>query len=50
MLDLRAQMPQNETGKKVSNYIYYYEQMVGKGNFAKVYRALHLLTSTHHHT
>jgi hypothetical protein len=35
-----------ETGKKIKNYIYNYSELVGKGNFAKVYRGQNILTRT----
>jgi len=34
-----------ETGKKIQNYIYNYSDMIGKGNFAKVYRGHNTKTS-----
>jgi len=35
-----------ETGKKIKNYIYNYNDQIGKGNFAKVYRGTNTKTST----
>lgn len=38
--------PAAETGKKIQNYVYNYSDMIGKGNFAKVYRGHNIKTST----
>jgi serine/threonine protein kinase len=35
-----------ETGKKIGQYIFAYCNLIGKGNFARVYRGLHVPTST----
>ena len=32
--------------KKIDNYIYKYSDMLGQGNFSKVYRGVNELTST----
>lgn len=34
----------SETGKKVKNFIYQYADLIGKGNFAKVYKGMNLNT------
>jgi hypothetical protein len=34
----------NETGKKIKNFIYQYSDLIGKGNFARVYKGLKLNT------
>ena len=36
---------QSETGKKISNYIYYYQDTIGRGNYARVYRSTNIITS-----
>lgn len=36
----------SEAGKKVKNYIYQYADLIGNGNFAKVYKGINLNTST----
>ena len=35
-----------QTGKKIKNYIYEYGDLIGKGNFAKVYKGHNLNTRT----
>jgi len=37
---------QPQTGKKIKNYIYEYGDLIGKGNFAKVYKGYNLHTRT----
>ena len=34
-----------ESGKKIKNYLYHYHNLIGQGNFAKVYRANNLNNS-----
>jgi hypothetical protein len=41
-----SSVPATETGKKIQNYIYNYSDLIGKGNFAKVYRGHNIKTST----
>lgn len=36
----------SESGKKIKNYVYHYCDLIGKGNFARVYRGLNTLTRT----
>lgn len=40
------QSPSSESGKKIKNYVYHYCDLIGKGNFARVYRGLNTLTRT----
>lgn len=47
MLSPCSQIQQPETGKRVGEYAFSYADMVGRGNFARVYRGVHLLTGTH---
>lgn len=35
---------QPETGKKIKNYIYNYNDLIGKGNFARVFRGCNIKT------
>lgn len=35
-----------ETGKRIKNYIYNYSDLIGRGNFARVYRGVNQKTST----
>ena len=39
-----------ESGKKIKNYVYHYSDLIGKGNFARVYRGLNTSTRTPHLT
>lgn len=38
------QMGGGESGKKIKNYVYHYADLIGKGNFARVYRGVNTLT------
>lgn len=40
------QSPSSESGKKIKNYVYHYCDLIGKGNFARVYRGLNTFTRT----
>jgi len=35
---------QAETGKKIKNYLYHYSDMIGRGNFAKVFKGTNMQT------
>lgn len=35
----------NETGKRIKDYVYNYSDIIGRGNFAKVYRGTNEKTS-----
>ena len=43
-LRLAAWNNPSQTGKKIKNFIYQYSDIIGKGNFAKVYKGLNLNT------
>jgi serine/threonine protein kinase len=38
--------PSSESGKKIKNYIYHYCDLIGKGNFARVYKGHNTITRT----
>jgi hypothetical protein len=39
-------LPSSEAGKKIKNYVYHYSDLIGKGNFARVYRGINTATRT----
>lgn len=44
---LPPQLAGNESGKKIKNYVYHFCDLIGKGNFARVYRGVNTITRTH---
>lgn len=48
MIKSDSKPPSNEpVCKKIQNYIFKFTDLLGKGNFSKVYKAHHEITSTH---
>jgi hypothetical protein len=39
-------MPEGPTCKKIQNYIFKFSDLLGQGNFSKVYKARHEITGT----
>lgn len=48
MLGLTGRRPQqtSESGKRIKNYVFEYSDLIGKGNFARVYRGIDTNTRT----
>lgn len=39
-------MPEGPTYKKIQNYIFKFSDVLGQGNFSKVYKAFHEITGS----